>query len=133
MSAKDEAATVLKPAATLTTSYDGFVSDWFDCRAAEETSFRLDIVKGDATSIQLTFDYADVAQDQAHKGWDVNGTPSRDEKSFAASGFEATDAIEFPVQTRSVRMIRARAKKTGGTGTVTLAVSAVRGRGAARS
>lgn len=121
--AKSMAAKVLKTADELTDAYaSGWASGLVNVGDAEFARLRLTIVKDDATSIELRFKVEDQAGTQGFKSFKVaEGVASLDESQIVAADLEATDYVAIDLDLRGVRKLAVEAKKTGGSGTVTLA------------
>lgn len=106
---------------TLTTSYaNGWVSDWISAPLAQYARLLLTLVNDDATSIELKLEVEDSSGTDGFTTLRVTaGVAEVDEISWEPTADE-TERVAIQVFVPECRRFRVRAKKTGGTGDVTL-------------
>jgi hypothetical protein len=121
-------AVTLKAATAVPTSYGTWASGDFHCTGLAEVELLLDIVKSDATSLQLKVDVDQQDGSAYYPRWaPTSGVAALDEVSITLAGLSATDKLALRVDVRSAAKIRVGAKTTGGGGTLTLACKAIGG------
>jgi len=114
---------------TVTTAYaSGWVTSWIDPGLAWFARMLLFVTKADATTIELLLEVEDVDGTDGYETWRISsGAASKDEVTLTAADLGTTHRIALQVDVSDVRRLRLRAKKTGGSGTVTLTAGVVTG------
>jgi len=122
---KSALATSVSPASTtLTSAYSaGWVTSWVTAAQAQYARLFLILGTGDATTIQLRVEVEDGTDTDGHTAMRVSdGAAEIDEVQITPAAASATERYALQVFVPECRRFRVRAKKTGGAGTVTLAL-----------
>ena len=116
--------------ATLTASYVAGVID-LDTTAHANVGLFLTFIKDDSSSCEI------LVQTSPDEGvaWFTEGIVSGSDLakhaiSLLSANYDSTDRVSIQVSTPAAHLLRVMAKKTGGSGTVTLKVEAIAGMGA---
>ena len=118
------AASVSPVSTTLTSAYSaGWVTSWVTAAQAQYARLFLILGTGDATTIQLKVEVEDGTGTDGHTAMRVSdGAAEIDEVQITPAAASATERYALQVFVPECRRFRVRAKKTGGVGTVTLAL-----------
>lgn len=122
MSRKSGAA-VAKTTANLTTAYSGWQTGWLDVGQANQVRLLCTLVKDDADSVEFMLEASDSSESGYPLHKITSGTATLDEVTQATTDLSATDTFALAIDVSDIPFLRVSAKKTGGSGTVSLALN----------
>ena len=123
--AADVSPTVTTVATTYSTGTDDWVTSWIPCYGLKALALLLDITKDDATTLELKAEAEDKDGTDGYTEFQIGatGAAALDEVNITAADLAATDRVKIEWDVDLATRVRFRFKKTGGSGTVTVALS----------
>lgn len=120
---------------TVTTSFaSGWLSEWAEPGKGKNVRLNFEISKADATSIEIRLEFDDDRDSGGYEVWSYSPDAVANTDSLplyakrwviTASELPTDGRVTFRYHGRLARRLRLKAKKSGGSGTVTMSASVV--------